>query len=165
VKDVDTPVSASLEDYVETIYQILQDKQAVRAKDIADRMEVKRPSVTGALQALTRSGLVSHSPYDVITLTEKGQTLAREVLRRHEVLQEFLVDLLGIPVKEAAVTACSLEHSVSRQVVDRLVKLMQFVKASPGIMNQWKGKRARPPAHGVCRNGHDETGKPAVDNQ
>ena len=134
-------LSESLEDYVETIFLILQEKQAVRAKDIADRMEVKRPSVTGALQALTRNGLVNHSPYDVITLTEKGEQVAREVLRRHQVIQAFLVNVLGIGNTEAVVTACSLEHSVSRQVVDRMVKLTEFVEASPQVRREWEKKR------------------------
>ena len=139
--DTEHAISASLEDYMEAIFLILRDKQAVRAKDIADRLDVKRPSVTGALQALAREGLISYSPYDVITLTTKGDAVARDVWRRHEALKTFLTDLLGINDGEAGTTACALEHSVSRTVVDRLLCLLEFVRSSPKVRKQWEDMR------------------------
>ncbi len=134
-------ITASMEDYAEAIFVILGEKQAVRAKDIAERMEVKRPSVTNALQALVRCGLVNHSPYDVITLTERGQVVAREVLRRHGALKEFLVGILGVADAEADRMACGLEHAVSRDVIDRIVAFTEHMKSSPEVLKRWRMKR------------------------
>lgn len=141
-KDVyNAQVTASMEDYVEAIFVILNEKQAVRAKDIAERMEVKRPSVTNALQALVRGGLVNHSPYDVITLTERGQVVAEDIVRRHEALSDFLVGVLGVAVGEADRVACGLEHAVSRGVVDRIAKFTEFVRSSPDFLQRWQTER------------------------
>jgi DtxR family Mn-dependent transcriptional regulator len=134
-------ITSSMEDYAEAIFVILSEKQAVRAKDIADRMEVKRPSVTNALQTLVRGGLVNHSPYDVITLTERGQEVAREVLRRHGALKAFLVGILGVADAEADRMACGLEHAVSRDVIDRIVGFTEYMKTSPGVLKRWHAKR------------------------
>lgn len=134
-------VTASMEDYVEAIFLILGEKQAVRAKDIAEHMDVKRPSVTNALHALVRGGLVNHSPYDVITLTERGQEVAREVVRRHQALKEFLVGILGVAAAEADQMACGLEHAVSRAVIDRMVSFTQYMKSSPKVLKRWHSER------------------------
>ena len=65
-------LSASLEDYLETIFLIVQKKQAARAKDISIELKVKASSVTGALRQLSEKGLINYAPYDIITLTSKG---------------------------------------------------------------------------------------------
>ena len=121
-------LSASLEDYIEAIFCILAKKKAVRAKDIAERMNVSRPSVTGALQALVKEGMVNHEPYDVITLTDAGRKAASDVVSRHEVLQDFLVSVLNVEEEEAASAACAMEHAVPKKIVDKLVKFVENMK-------------------------------------
>jgi DtxR family Mn-dependent transcriptional regulator len=125
-------LSSSLEDYIESIFLLARTKKAVRAKDVASRMNVTRPSVTGALRMLVKEGLVDHEPYDVITLTAKGSRVAKDVVRRHEVLQDFFVSVLKVDVDEAEKAACSMEHSVSRSILDRLVKFVDSVKSKDG---------------------------------
>jgi hypothetical protein len=83
-------LSANMEDYLETIYHIVSEKKAARAKDIAVRMAVNSASVTGALRLLAEKGHINYAPYDVITLTPSGETLARDIVRRHEILKDFL---------------------------------------------------------------------------
>ena len=73
-------VSASLENYLEAIFHISEDKQAARAKDIAQRLKLKGSSVTGALRLLSERGLINYAPYDIITLTPKGKKVARDVV-------------------------------------------------------------------------------------
>jgi len=123
-------LSASMEDYIEAIWQLVAEKQAARAKDIAVRLGVTRASVTGALRALAREGWVNHAPYDVITLTEAGRTEAAEIIRRHEALKEFFVSLLGVEAGEAERAACGMEHAVSGNIVDRLVAFVADWKAA-----------------------------------
>ena len=123
-------LTASMEDYIEAIYEIRDEKSAVRVKDIADRLGVTRPSVSGALQALVREKLVGHVPYDVITLTAKGEKAAKEVIRRHASLREFFVDILGVEEKEAESAACAVEHSVSQEIIDKLAAFVKKTKRS-----------------------------------
>lgn len=125
-------LSASLEDYIEAIFQIGRQKQAVRAKDVAERMKVTRPSVTGALRTLVREELVEHEPYDVIALTPKGDRVARDVVSRHEALKDFFVLVLKVDNAEAEDAACAMEHSVSRSILDRLVKFVDEAKSKDG---------------------------------
>jgi DtxR family Mn-dependent transcriptional regulator len=89
-------LSSNMEDYLEAIFHISQEKQAARAKDIADRVMVNKSSVTGALRSLSEKGLVNYAPYDIITLTAKGKRLAEEIVRRHAALKDFFIKVLLI---------------------------------------------------------------------
>ena len=124
-------LTASLEDYLEAIFQIVQDKQAVRAKDIGERLEVGRSSVTGALHALADRGLINYAPYDVITLTAKGSSVAKQIVRRHEALQDFCVKVLSVDAEAAEAAACKMEHAVSEEVLERFVEFVEYVDNSP----------------------------------
>lgn len=121
-------LSSSREDYVETIFQITCEKKGVRASDIADRMQVSRPSVTGALRLLVRDGLVNHQPYDVISLTDDGETIAKDVIRRHSVLKDFFVTCLGVADEQAEHAACGMEHALPGEVLGRLVVFVEEQK-------------------------------------
>ncbi|RPI61041.1 MAG: MarR family transcriptional regulator [Planctomycetaceae bacterium] len=130
-------LSASLEDYLEAILRIIQDKQAVRAKDIGKRLNVGRSSVTGALQALAQRELVNYAPYDVITLTDKGRAVAQDVLRRHEVLREFFVKVLAVNDTDADAAACKMEHAIPDGVLERFVEFVEFVDRCPRGGSKW----------------------------
>lgn len=119
-------LSASLEDYLEAIYHIEKRKQAARAKDIGASLNVKGSSVTGALQALAERKLVNYAPYDVITLTGKGRSLARDVVSRHQVLRKFFVDVLDVEEEVAEKAACGMEHSVPRRIFERLIRFVEY---------------------------------------
>jgi DtxR family Mn-dependent transcriptional regulator len=130
-------LSSSLEDYLEAIYFISRKKQAARAKDILKHMQVKASSVTGALRQLSEKGLINYAPYDLITLTSEGERLAKDVVCRHESLQAFLVNVLCIDEIEADESACKLEHAISSEILDRLVKFGEFVKECPRAGESW----------------------------
>ncbi len=119
-------LSASLEDYLEAIHQIIAEKGAVRAKDVAERLGVAAPSVTNALQSLTKKNLVTHAPYDVITLTKKGAKHARNVVHKHAVLKEFFVKVLAVDVILADTCACQMEHAVPDEVLERFIEFLKF---------------------------------------
>ena len=129
-----TPVdelSASMEDYLEAIYHIVTAKQAARAKDIAKRLDVNNSSVTGALRTLSEKGFINYAPYDVITLTPKGHKHAEDVVRRHEALMDFFTKVLCIEKAEASDAACKMEHAVSRTILDRLIRFVEFIEICP----------------------------------
>jgi DtxR family Mn-dependent transcriptional regulator len=134
----DNKLTASQEDYLEAIYHISAEKMAARAKDIADYLDVRASSVTGALRTLGRIGLVNYAPYDLITLTEEGLVLAEEIVRRHRALKKFLVNVLGIDEPEADAAACRMEHSVSKAITERLVKYAEYVEKCPKGGISWE---------------------------
>ncbi len=120
-------LSSSQEDYLEAIFHIIESKQAARAKDISVRLGVNNSSVTGALHALADKGLINYEPYDIVTLTTEGRAIARQVVRRHEVLRDFLIRVLDVGTEEAEDSACKLEHAVSDNVLAKLVQFMETV--------------------------------------
>lgn len=124
-------LSASLEDYLEAIYHIVSDKGGVRSKDIAERLGVKAGSVTGALQSLARSGHINYEPYDIITLTSKGLEQAKLVIRKHEILKDFFVQVLGCNSDLSEDGACKMEHSIPDELVERLISFTEFVQCCP----------------------------------
>ncbi len=124
-------LTASMEDYLEAIYHIVSKKQAARAKDIARRLEVNNSSVTGALRTLSEKGFINYAPYDVITLTPKGQQHAEDVVRRHEALMDFFTKVLCVEADEASDAACKMEHAVSRTILDRLIRFVEFLEICP----------------------------------
>ncbi len=124
-------LSASLEDYLEAIYNIIRENQAVRAKDIAERLGVSNASVTGALRTLAKREYLNYEPYGVITLTPEGEKIAREIARRHQILKDFLVKVLWVDVDEADEAACKMEHGIPPGLVDRLIDFIEFIEVCP----------------------------------
>jgi len=134
---VDQQLSASLEDYLEAIYHIVDRKQAARAKDIVESMGVHNSSVTQALRSLSDKGLVNYAPYDLVTLTEAGQVAAASVVERHRALRSFLVEVLGMESDQAEHDACRLEHDISQDLLERLRMLMAFRHDHPDSVVTW----------------------------
>ena len=130
-------LSDSLEDYLEAIHHIVERKKAARAKDIAARLGVNGSSVTGALHSLSEKGLVNHAPYDIVTLTPEGERLARGITRRHTVLRDFFVKVLGIDDESAEQSACRMEHAVSQEILSRLAEFLDFIHVCPRIDVRW----------------------------
>ncbi|MHC5053556.1 MAG: metal-dependent transcriptional regulator [Planctomycetota bacterium] len=130
-------LTPAMEDYLEAILALSAEGGVARARDIASAMKVSRPSVTGALRHLAEHGLVNYRPYELITLTPEGAEAARRVSRRHEVLSRFFREALGVKRETAETDACRIEHGLSRETVDRLVALMEFLEERPKLVRDW----------------------------
>lgn len=124
-------LSASLEDYLKAIFNIISDKGAVRAKDIARYLNVKAGSVTVALKALAGTEHINYQPYEVITLTSKGLEQAKEIIHKHEILRDFFVEILGAGPQVAEEAACKMEHVIPERLVKRLISFTEFIQACP----------------------------------
>ena len=122
-------LSVSLEDYIEEIYnQVLKNGHA-KVTAIAGTLNVKKASVTGALNILSEKKLINYAPYSPITLTPEGEKIAKDILTKHENLSEFFMEVLGIEREEAVEPACKMEHIVSDKLFDNMVKLTEYVKS------------------------------------
>jgi len=124
-------LTPNMEDYLETIITLEDKKKVVRAKDIAKALKVKMPSVTSAIEKLVRKKLVNHERYGYIELTTKGQEIASEIRRRHEILFSFLFETLNIDLETAEEDACKMEHLISPITIEKFVQFVQFVEACP----------------------------------
>lgn len=131
------PLTASLEDYLETILLLTREHAVARSRDISARLKVTQASVTGALQSLSERGLINYEPYGFVTLTRPGKDEAGKVMHRHEVLRDFFVNILAIDKAEAEQAACRMEHGISKQVVDRLVEFARFIEECPRAGEKW----------------------------
>lgn len=130
-------LSESLEDYLEIILDLEKINKVARAKDIAERMGVKRGSVTSALKNLGERGLINYEPYSFITLTPEGTKIARNVVYRHNVIKSFLVKVLRINEETADSTACRMEHTVDKLTLDRMVGFFNFIFSCPRAGEDW----------------------------
>ncbi|NYJ38214.1 metal-dependent transcriptional regulator [Nocardiopsis aegyptia] len=119
--DTPTRPSTSAEDYVKVIYD-LQERGTgpVTISGMAERLSVSNSSVSGMLRKLSDMGLVEHQRYGAVSLTESGTRAALAVLRRHRLLETYLVAELGYSWDEVHDEAEILEHVVSDKFVDRI---------------------------------------------
>ena len=134
----DTPessLSTSLEDYLETIYELSGSGATVRVKDIADARSVKAASVSVALNKLAELGHVNYEPRGRISLTESGLKIGRKMLSRHKLLCRFFADVLQLPKNEAEVQACAMEHSLTDSGMNQLVRFFEFLGSCPDVGN------------------------------
>lgn len=113
-------LTSNMEDYLEAVSFCADEKGVARVSDIRDMLEVKTPSVTGAMKSLAQEGYVLHEPYGGIKLTAKGRRAAEEVKKRHEIFRRFLIQVLGVNPKTAEADACRMEHVVSKETMDKL---------------------------------------------
>jgi len=123
----DNKLSASLEDYLEAIFNLAGEADVVRSKDIAESLGVAKPSVTGALRLLNKKGLANYRPYGYVTLTDGGRKVAAEIVRRHNILKSFFVNVLGLDADVAQQAACQAEHALGSEVTGRLLLFVEFV--------------------------------------
>lgn len=119
-------LSASLEDYLEAIYNLICQHKVARSKDIAVTLSVSRASVTGALKLLNSKGLVDYQPYGFIGLTEKGRQQAESIVRRHNIIESFFVNVLGVEQSVAEQAACRAEHALGSAVISKLLDFTEF---------------------------------------
>lgn len=134
-------LSASLEDYLEVIFVVLTQKQAARAKDIAERLKVAACSVTGALRSLAGEGLIHYAPNGLITLTDEGRRLAEDVVHRHQALRNFFIKVLGVEEQEADAAACRMEHAIARTILERFIKFAEWIDHGPQEKLCWVDSR------------------------
>ena len=142
-------LSSALEDYLETIFELVRDNKLARVRDIAKERNVRSASVTPAMRRLSEMGLINYVQREYIDLTPEGERQARRVYARHKVLSRFFVDILGVPRETSLEDACAMEHSLSDVTMDHIVRFFEFLEACP------EGTQLLDKFHG-CSLVHDE---------
>ena len=124
-------MTATVEEYLETIYNITMEGEPVIGARLAQKFRVAPPTVTETLKRLTRDGLVEMDARRQITLTELGVERAEAVLRRHRLTERFLVDMLGMQWHQVHEEACRLEHYISGAVEERVLTALRQPETCP----------------------------------
>lgn len=117
-------LSRSVEDYLRLIYESSRDGEEVGVSELAGRLGISTPSVTGMAKRLAKAGLVDRTPYRGLILTGEGRRAALGVVRRHRLIELYLVEALGYSWDEVDAEAENLEHAASEGFVDRLERLL-----------------------------------------
>ncbi|MCG8453420.1 MAG: metal-dependent transcriptional regulator [Spirochaetales bacterium] len=125
MKDDLTP---SMEDYLETILLLEQKNRVARVKDIAEKLSVQMPSVTGALKSLRSRELVEYEKNSFINLTPKGMKLAKAIFLKHGILVNFFEKALGLTGEHAEEQACRVEHAIDDETAKRFQNLTEWVE-------------------------------------
>lgn len=138
------PVGTAGENYLEAIFQLASRKGVARVRDIAAALSVHKSTVSSSLKSLAEKGLVNYSPYEMATLTEQGREIAEDVARRHEIIRDFFVRVLGLDPQRADANACRAEHVLDAEVFQRLADFARSVGQCPDAhRNCLNGSQAR----------------------
>ena len=125
------PLTRSVEDYLKTIYLLSQRGEPASTNDIAHQLELSAPSVSGMIKRLAEQGLVEHEPYKGVELTPEGRRLAIRMVRRHRVLEAYLVANLGYDWDGVHEEAERLEHAVSDTLIERMASALGNPRVDP----------------------------------
>jgi DtxR family Mn-dependent transcriptional regulator len=116
-------ITASVEDYLEVIYEHLKINPSIKAIDIAKKLNISRASVTEALQKLSAKGYINYEKSKPIELTKEGEEIAKSVASRHSVLCKFFSDILGLNSQEAEINACRVEHVITQSAFEKFIEI------------------------------------------
>jgi DtxR family Mn-dependent transcriptional regulator len=143
-----TTLTSALEDYLETIYELVRDNKFARVKDIAKARGVKSGSVTPAMKRLADLGLIKYVQREYIDLTESGEVEARRIYAKHQILTRFFEEFLGMAPAAANADACAMEHSLSEKGMDHLTRFFEYLRVCPKGQSFSKRFQQCPITHG-----------------
>ncbi|MCF6408416.1 MULTISPECIES: transcriptional regulator MntR [Pseudalkalibacillus] len=115
----------SMEDYIERIYQLIDEKGYARVSDIAEALEVHPSSVTKMVQKLDKGKYVVYEKYRGFVLTPNGKKLGKRLVYRHELLEDFL-KVIGVDQENIYEDVEGIEHHLSWNAIDRIGDLVQY---------------------------------------
>ena len=115
----------SMEDYIEQIYLLIEDKGYARVSDIAENLQVHPSSVTKMVQKLDRDQYLNYEKYRGLILTPKGKKVGKRLVYRHELLEQFLA-IIGVDSDKIYDDVEGIEHHLSWNSIDRIGDLVQY---------------------------------------
>jgi Mn-dependent DtxR family transcriptional regulator len=141
MKKDDDLLTASMEDYLEMSYRLTKDTGYTRTHDIANALNVQPPSTTKMMKKLSKAGFINYEKYGIITLSEKGKSMGKALLERHQIIEEFLL-LLGISEGILEETE-KIEHTISINTLNRLSDFVKFIQEKPGLIEEFNLKQKK----------------------
>lgn len=123
--------SQSVQDFLKTVYTLQQQQDRVSTNALADALNITAPSVTDMAQRLVEEGTIDYRKYKGVRLTDNGKTVALKMLRRHRLLELYLVQDLGYELHEVHDEAEALEHTVSDRFIDAIAAKLGHPEYDP----------------------------------
>ena len=120
VKEQESVITGPAEDYLKAIYELELAGGAASTNDIAQRLSFAPASVTGMIRRLAEHGLLAYERYRGVTLTSAGRKVALRTLRRHRIIESYLVETLGYRWDNVHDEAERLEHAASEELIDKM---------------------------------------------
>jgi len=134
--------STAVEDYLEQILDLINTKGYARVADIAQGLRISQASVTNMVQRLDAEGLLKYEMYRGLVLTTAGETLARNIMRRHQLLSDYL-RMIGIDEEVIDHDVEGMEHHISPQTLRAIEALLSELQQHPKLIAKIKSQ-----AHG-----------------
>jgi DtxR family Mn-dependent transcriptional regulator len=117
-------LTKALEMYVKVAYELEEELGTATVSDMAERLGVKAPSVTAALQKLDSMSMVHYRRYQNVKLTRLGKTVAKKLHSRNKTLMDFLL-MIGVEEEIASNDACEIEHVVNPKTIEKLAEYLK----------------------------------------
>ena len=134
-------LTASMEDYLEMIYRIHKEEGYVRMNQLAEKLNVRPSSASKTVQKLNSLGMVDYQKYGIIKLTEEGKKLGSFLLKRHNIIEEFLKN---IGIKEMRLKDTEMmEHGMSLSTLQNIYILNKFFADNPDVMTRFEDYKAK----------------------
>ncbi|MFW6196289.1 MAG: metal-dependent transcriptional regulator [Thermoplasmatota archaeon] len=114
------------EEYLEAIYDIVDEKGYAKVSDVAKELDLGLSAVTEMFQKLDEKGYINYKKYSGVTLTEKGKGVAKSLLNSHKIWEDFFVKI-GIDRDTADEEACKIEHVVSPEITEKVDELIDQI--------------------------------------
>ncbi|MFC0188301.1 transcriptional regulator MntR [Fictibacillus aquaticus] len=124
-----------MEDYIERIYALIEEKGYARVSDLAENLEVHPSSVTKMIQKLDKGKYVVYEKYRGFVLTPNGKKLGKRLVYRHELLEGFL-KVIGVDEENIYQDVEGIEHHLSWNAIDRVGDLVQFFEENPEAVKE-----------------------------
>jgi DtxR family transcriptional regulator, Mn-dependent transcriptional regulator len=125
------PLTRSVEDYLKAIYRLSPEGRPASTSEIAHLLQLSPPSVSGMVKRLSELGLLEHVPYKGVQLTDSGRRAALRMVRRHRLIEAYLVHFLGYSWDAVHPEAERLEHAVSETLVERMAAALGHPAVDP----------------------------------
>ena len=135
-------LSRNQQEYIETIYSLCLLHNHAHSKLIAEKLNVKMPSVTDALHSLAKMKLINYRARHPVTLTPLGLDVAKLLTGRHKVLFDFFYNILGLDLEYSEKMACDIEHSFDEKIKERLKSFNLYLKIKTDFINEFKEKHS-----------------------
>ena len=123
--------SMSKEDYLRGIYHLMEENNDVKSVELADYLNITKPSVSEMLQELDKEGFIAYKKYSKLKFTGKGKKIAKKLTFKHRIIESFLKNILRINSDNIHKEAHRLEHAFSDEAIEKLRKLLGNPKEDP----------------------------------
>lgn len=128
-------ISENVEEYLETIYKKSLKNNMAKTTEISKDLKIAPSSVTQMLKKLEEDGYVIYYQYKGVELTDKGYKIAKEIVRKHRLIEMFLYETLKLDMEDIHDQACAMEHSLSDEAERKLCQLLEYPNQCPDDHN------------------------------